>query len=163
MRQRRSTVVPRITDIFALGQLHEKGERVGSRNVCPPTWKQRMSLAGQFTTFCRTHEQPINEKSCAVILMAILDVAPSTRPQHARMLRSVLRMDRTPLDMMILGLKETAARSETKQQRQQSRAIYRRCACASSGRNSMAPPMRTTVNENETARTLRRSCFSATK
>ncbi|RNC35246.1 hypothetical protein TcCL_Unassigned01898 [Trypanosoma cruzi] len=34
IRQRRSTVVPRITDIFALCQLHEEGERVGSRDVC---------------------------------------------------------------------------------------------------------------------------------
>ncbi|RNC51250.1 phosphatidylinositol 3-related kinase [Trypanosoma cruzi] len=33
IRQRRSTVVPRITDIFALCQPHEEGERVGLRNA----------------------------------------------------------------------------------------------------------------------------------
>ncbi|RNC46155.1 putative trans-sialidase [Trypanosoma cruzi] len=75
-----------------------------------------MSPAGQFTTFCRTHEQPINEESCAVFLAAI-DVAPSTRPQYARMLRSMLEMNRTPLDMVILGLQKIAARSETRQAR----------------------------------------------
>ncbi|KAF8290706.1 hypothetical protein TcBrA4_0120780 [Trypanosoma cruzi] len=34
-----------------------------------------------------------------------IDVAPSTRLQYARMLRSMLEMNRTPLDMMILGYK----------------------------------------------------------
>ncbi|RNC40066.1 trans-sialidase [Trypanosoma cruzi] len=76
-----------------------------------------MSPAGQFTTFCCTHEQPMNEESCAAFLMAILDLATSTRPQHARTLRSMLEMNRTPLDMMILGLQKIAARSETKQAR----------------------------------------------
>ncbi|RNE98626.1 trans-sialidase, partial [Trypanosoma cruzi] len=76
-----------------------------------------MSLAGQFTTLCRTHERTMNEASCAAFLMAILDVAPSTRRQYARMLRSMLEMNRTPLDMMILGLQKVAVRSETKQAR----------------------------------------------
>ncbi|RNC48546.1 trans-sialidase [Trypanosoma cruzi] len=76
-----------------------------------------MSLAGQFTTFCRTHEQPMNAESRAVFLMAILDVAPLTRRQCGRMLRSMLEMCRTPLDIMILGLQKIAARSETKQAR----------------------------------------------
>ncbi|EKG05877.1 SH3 domain protein, putative [Trypanosoma cruzi] len=117
IRKRRSTVVRRITDIPALGQLYEESERGGSRDLCPPsTWEQRMSLAVQFTTFCRTHERPMNEESCAAFLMAI-DVAPSTRLQYARMLRSMLEMDRTPLDMMIMGLQKIAARSETKQAR----------------------------------------------
>ncbi|RNF14811.1 putative trans-sialidase [Trypanosoma cruzi] len=58
----------------------------------------------------------MNEESCAAFLMAI-DVAPSTRPQHARMLRSMLEMNRTPLDMMIMGLQKIAVRSETKQAR----------------------------------------------
>ncbi|RNC52411.1 trans-sialidase [Trypanosoma cruzi] len=44
--------------------------------------------------------------------MAIFDVVPSTRPQHARMLRSMLRMDRTPLDMMITGLQKLPVPSE---------------------------------------------------
>ncbi|ESS60599.1 hypothetical protein TCDM_11867 [Trypanosoma cruzi Dm28c] len=82
----------------------------------PSTWKQRMSLAGQFTTLCCTHERTMNEESCAVFLMAI-GVAPSTRLRYARMLRSTLEMDRTPLDMVILGLQKIAARSETKQAR----------------------------------------------
>ncbi|RNC34958.1 putative trans-sialidase [Trypanosoma cruzi] len=79
-------------------------------------WEQRMSLAGQFTTFCRTHELPMNEETCAAFLMAI-EVAPSTRLQYARMLRSILEMNRTPLDMMILGIQKIAARWETKQAR----------------------------------------------
>ncbi|RNF13632.1 trans-sialidase [Trypanosoma cruzi] len=76
-----------------------------------------MSLAWQFTTFCRTHEQPMNEESCAAFLVAILDVVPSTRRQYARMLWSMSPMNRTPLDMVILGLQKIAARSETKQAR----------------------------------------------
>ncbi|KAF8300566.1 putative trans-sialidase [Trypanosoma cruzi] len=58
----------------------------------------------------------MNEESCAALLMAI-DVAPSTRLQYGRMLRSMAEMDRTPPDMMILGLQKIAARSETKQAR----------------------------------------------
>ncbi|RNC41504.1 trans-sialidase [Trypanosoma cruzi] len=46
-----------------------------------------------------------------------IGVAPSTRLQYARMLRSMFEMNRTPLDMMILGLQKVAARSETKQAR----------------------------------------------
>ncbi|RNC36519.1 trans-sialidase [Trypanosoma cruzi] len=49
--------------------------------------------------------------------MVILDVVPSTRLQYARMLRSMLEMNRTPLGMMILGLQNIAAQSETKQVR----------------------------------------------
>ncbi|RNC57700.1 SH3 domain protein [Trypanosoma cruzi] len=58
----------------------------------------------------------MNEESRAAFLMAI-EVAPSTQLQYARMLRSMLEMDRTPLDMMILGLQKIAARLETKQAR----------------------------------------------
>ncbi|RNC31777.1 trans-sialidase [Trypanosoma cruzi] len=76
-----------------------------------------MSLAGQFTAFCHTHELPMNKESCAAFLVGMLDVAPSTRQQHARMLRSMLEMNRTPLGMMILGLQKIAARWETKQAR----------------------------------------------
>ncbi|EKF38883.1 hypothetical protein MOQ_000901, partial [Trypanosoma cruzi marinkellei] len=76
-----------------------------AREMCAlPRWEQRMSLAGQFTTFCCMHEQPINEECCAVFFMAILGVAPSTRLQYARMLRSVLQMDRTPLDVTTSGV-----------------------------------------------------------
>ncbi|RNE95894.1 hypothetical protein TcG_13210 [Trypanosoma cruzi] len=85
-----------------------KANEVAREMCAPSTWEHRMSLAGQFTTFCRTHERPMNEESCAAFLMAMLDVAPSTRLQYARMLRSMLEMNRTPLDMMILGLQKIA-------------------------------------------------------
>ncbi|KAF8278307.1 hypothetical protein TcYC6_0035560 [Trypanosoma cruzi] len=82
-----------------------------ARELCAPSKReQRMSLAGQFTAFRRTHEQPMNEESCAAFLMAVLDVASSTRRQYARMLRSMFQMYRTPLDMMILGLQKVALR-----------------------------------------------------
>ncbi|EKG04206.1 hypothetical protein TCSYLVIO_004734 [Trypanosoma cruzi] len=89
-----------------------------AREMCAPsTWERGMSLAGQFTTFCRTHERPMNEESCAAFLVAILDVAPSTRLQYARMLRSMLEMERPPLEMAALELQKIAARSETMQAR----------------------------------------------
>ncbi|RNC37837.1 putative trans-sialidase [Trypanosoma cruzi] len=88
------------------------------REMCAPsTWEQRMSLAGQFTTFCRTNEQPMDKESCAVFLMAI-EVAPSTRLQYDRMLRSMLQVNGTPLDMAALRLQKVAVRSETRQTRQ---------------------------------------------
>ncbi|KAF8276954.1 hypothetical protein TcBrA4_0123190 [Trypanosoma cruzi] len=59
----------------------------------------------------------MNEESRAAFLMAILDVAPSTRLQYARMLRSMLEINSTPLGMAILGSRRIAARSETKQAR----------------------------------------------
>ncbi|ESS55838.1 trans-sialidase [Trypanosoma cruzi Dm28c] len=93
-----------------------KADEVAREMCAPPTWMRGMSLAGQFATFCRTHEQPMSEESCAAFLMAI-DVAPSTRLQYARMLRSMLEMNRPPLEMVILGLQKIAARSETKQAR----------------------------------------------
>ncbi|EKG00994.1 hypothetical protein TCSYLVIO_008033 [Trypanosoma cruzi] len=86
-----------------------KANEVAREMCAPSTWERGMSLAGQFTTFCRTHERPTNAESCAAFLMAI-EVAPSTRRQYARMLRSMLEMNRTPLDMMILGLQKIAAR-----------------------------------------------------
>ncbi|RNC54776.1 trans-sialidase [Trypanosoma cruzi] len=58
----------------------------------------------------------MNEESCAAFFVGI-DVAPSTRLQYARMLRSMLQMDRTPLEMVILGIQKIASRSETKQAR----------------------------------------------
>ncbi|EKG02243.1 hypothetical protein TCSYLVIO_006737 [Trypanosoma cruzi] len=94
-----------------------RANEVAREMWAPSTWERGMSLAGQFTTFCRTHEQPMSEESCAVFLMAI-EVAPSTRRQHTRMLRSMLEMNGTPLDMVILGLQKIAARSETRQTKQ---------------------------------------------
>ncbi|KAF8288628.1 hypothetical protein TcBrA4_0007380 [Trypanosoma cruzi] len=114
IRQRRSTVVRRNTGGSAWASYMRKANEAAREMCAPSTWERGMSLAGKFTTFCRTHEQPMNEEGCAVFLMAI-EVAPSTRLRHARMLRSMLEMDRTPLDMMILGLQKIAARSETKQ------------------------------------------------
>ncbi|KAF8301582.1 hypothetical protein TcYC6_0052250 [Trypanosoma cruzi] len=82
-----------------------------AREMCAPSkWERRMSLAGQFTTFCCTHERPMNAESRAAFLAAIVCVASSTPPRHARMLRSMLQMNRTPLDMAILGLQKLAAR-----------------------------------------------------
>ncbi|KAF8289021.1 trans-sialidase, putative [Trypanosoma cruzi] len=60
----------------------------------------------------------MNEESCAAFLMAI-EVAPSTRLQYARMLRSMLEMNRTPLDMVALRLQKIAVRSETKEEMNQ--------------------------------------------
>ncbi|ORC88346.1 putative trans-sialidase [Trypanosoma theileri] len=82
----------------------------------PSTWQQRLSLAGQFATFCRAHGKRMNEES-AVAFIAAKQVAPSTKLQYARMLRAMMNMDRTPLDMMIMGLQKIAARSEIKQAR----------------------------------------------
>ncbi|RNC40484.1 hypothetical protein TcCL_NonESM10027 [Trypanosoma cruzi] len=93
-----------------------KANEVTREMWAPSTWERRMSLARKFTTFCRTHEQPTSEESCAAFLVAI-EVAPSTRLQYARMLRSMLEMDRTPLDMAALRLQKVAVRSETRQAR----------------------------------------------
>ncbi|EKG08317.1 hypothetical protein TCSYLVIO_000535 [Trypanosoma cruzi] len=93
-----------------------KANEVAREMCAPSTWERGMSLAGQFATFCLTHERPMNEESCAAFLMAI-EVAPSTRLQYARMLRSMLEMNRTPLDMVALRLQKVAVRSETKQAR----------------------------------------------
>ncbi|EKG02320.1 hypothetical protein TCSYLVIO_006658 [Trypanosoma cruzi] len=93
-----------------------RANEVAREMWAPSTWEPRMSLAERFKTLCRTHERTMNEESCAAFLMAI-GVAPSTRLQYARMLRSMLEMYLTPLGMMILGLQKIAARSETKQAR----------------------------------------------
>ncbi|KAF8281927.1 hypothetical protein TcYC6_0005280 [Trypanosoma cruzi] len=42
-----------------------KANEVAREMWAPSKWEQRMSLVGQFTTFCRTHEQTTNEKSRA--------------------------------------------------------------------------------------------------
>ncbi|RNC54061.1 hypothetical protein TcCL_ESM08571, partial [Trypanosoma cruzi] len=65
IRQRRSTVVQRITDIPALGQLYEESKQGGSRNVCAAKVGAENVTSTQFTTLCRTHEQPMNKESCA--------------------------------------------------------------------------------------------------
>ncbi|KAF8285905.1 hypothetical protein TcYC6_0032970 [Trypanosoma cruzi] len=93
IRQRRLTMVRRITDIPALDRLYEESKRVRSRDVCAVNVAAENVSSGQFTAFCCTHERPINAESCAAFLTAILDVATSTRRQHARMLRSMLQMD----------------------------------------------------------------------
>ncbi|RNC35008.1 hypothetical protein TcCL_Unassigned02154 [Trypanosoma cruzi] len=65
----------------------KRGNEVRRETWAPPKWEPRMFLAGQFTTLWCSHEQPINEESCAPFLMGI-DVAPPTRLQYVRMLRS---------------------------------------------------------------------------
>ncbi|RNF15030.1 phosphatidylinositol 3-related kinase, partial [Trypanosoma cruzi] len=113
IHQRRSTVVRRDTDIAALGQPHKEGERCGLINVGAVNVEAENASSGQFSTlfFCCTHEQPMNEESCAALLMGILGVAPSTRPRHTRMLRSMLEMNRPPLEIVILGLQKIASQS----------------------------------------------------
>ncbi|RNC42188.1 hypothetical protein TcCL_NonESM08221, partial [Trypanosoma cruzi] len=64
--QRRSTVVRRITDIPALEKLHEGANEATRENVCAVNVGAEDVPSGQFTTFCRTHEQPMSEESCAV-------------------------------------------------------------------------------------------------
>ncbi|RNC49457.1 putative trans-sialidase [Trypanosoma cruzi] len=88
-----------------------------TRGMCAPsTWERRTPLAGQFAAFCCTRERPTSEESCAAFLVAI-EAAPSTRQRHTRMLRSILEMDRTPLDMVILGSRRIAETRQTRQAR----------------------------------------------
>ncbi|KAF8281656.1 hypothetical protein TcYC6_0008300 [Trypanosoma cruzi] len=82
-----------------------RANEVARETWAPSAWEQGMSLAGQFTTFCCTHEQPMNEESCAAFLVAI-DVAPSTRLRYGRMLRSMLEMDRTRWKWRFWGYKK---------------------------------------------------------
>ncbi|EKF38802.1 RNA helicase, putative [Trypanosoma cruzi marinkellei] len=123
LRKRRSTVARRITDIPALDRPREEGERGGSRDVGAVNVGAEDVPSGQFQTFCRTHERPTSEEGCAALLMAI-DVAPSTRLQHARVLRSMLQMHRIPLEMLLLVLQKIAAGSETKQARPSTKESY---------------------------------------
>ncbi|RNC39061.1 hypothetical protein TcCL_NonESM11638 [Trypanosoma cruzi] len=55
-----------------------RANEVAREMWAPSTREPRMSLTGQFTTLCRTHEQPMNAESRAAFLMGLLDVAPST-------------------------------------------------------------------------------------
>ncbi|RNC35673.1 SH3 domain protein [Trypanosoma cruzi] len=114
IRQRCSTVVRRTSDIPALGQLYEESERGGSVSVCAVNVGAENFPGGAIYNLlldARTADQRGELRG----LLAAIFVAPSTRRQHARMLRSMLEMNRTPLDMMVLGLKEIAARTETRQ------------------------------------------------
>ncbi|RNC58688.1 phosphatidylinositol 3-related kinase [Trypanosoma cruzi] len=106
-----STVVRRITDIPALGQLYEERERGGSINVCAANVGAENVPSGAINNLL-PHAQTADERGeLRGLLMATLDVAPWTRLQYARMLRSMSEMNRTPLGMMILGLQKIAARS----------------------------------------------------
>ncbi|KAF8299573.1 hypothetical protein TcYC6_0064870 [Trypanosoma cruzi] len=94
-----------------------KGEtRSASRNVEPATREQRMSLRGAIQDFLphartadatRRAARPFGGNRSGAI-------DPTAVRQDAAVM---LEMDRTPLDMMILGLQKIAARSETKQAR----------------------------------------------
>ncbi|KAF8291111.1 hypothetical protein TcYC6_0127130 [Trypanosoma cruzi] len=113
IRKRRSIVVRRNTDISALGQYEER-ERGGSINVCAVKVGAENVPSGAIYSLS-LHARTADERGeLRGLLMAILDVAPWTRLQYARMLRSMSEMNRTPLDMMILGLQKIAARWETK-------------------------------------------------
>ncbi|RNC39639.1 hypothetical protein TcCL_NonESM10977, partial [Trypanosoma cruzi] len=49
-----------------LWSTHMRRANEAAREMCAlSVWEQRRPLAGQFTTLCRTHEQPINEEGCA--------------------------------------------------------------------------------------------------
>ncbi|KAF8278642.1 hypothetical protein TcYC6_0001800 [Trypanosoma cruzi] len=116
IRKRRSIVVRRNTDIPALGQYEER-ERGGSINVCAVKVGAENVPSGAIYRLL-LHARTADERGeLRGLLMAILDVAPWTRLQYARMLRSMSEMNRTPLGMMILGLQKIAARWETKQAR----------------------------------------------
>ncbi|KAF8279500.1 hypothetical protein TcBrA4_0103170 [Trypanosoma cruzi] len=114
IRQRCSTVVRRTSDISALGQLHEESERGGSRDVCAVNVGAENVPGGAIHSLL-LDARTADERGELRGLLAAIVVAPPTRRQHARMLRSILEMNRTPLDMVILGLKEIAARTETEQ------------------------------------------------
>ncbi|KAF8281539.1 phosphatidylinositol 3-related kinase, putative [Trypanosoma cruzi] len=116
IRKRRSIVVRRITDIPALGQYEER-ERGGSINVCAVKVGAENVPSGAIYSLL-LHARTADERGeLRGLLMAILDVAPWTRLQYARKLRSMSQMNGTPLDMMILGLQKIAAQSETKKVR----------------------------------------------
>ncbi|RNC32539.1 SH3 domain protein [Trypanosoma cruzi] len=116
IRKRRSIVVRRNTDIPALGQYEER-ERGGSINVCAVKVGAENVPSGAIYSLLLHARTADEREELRGLLMAILDVAPSTRLQYARMLRSMSEMNRTPLGMMILGLQKIAARWETKQAR----------------------------------------------
>ncbi|EKF99913.1 phosphatidylinositol 3-related kinase, putative, partial [Trypanosoma cruzi] len=116
IRQRRSTVVRRITDIPALGQLYEESERGRSRDVGAVKVEAENVLSGAIHNFL-PHARTADERGELCGLFDGNRCGAIDPLQYARMLRSMLEMNRTPLDMMIMGLQKIAARSETKQAR----------------------------------------------
>ncbi|KAF8299721.1 hypothetical protein TcYC6_0063790 [Trypanosoma cruzi] len=101
----------------ASGRRHEEGDQGGSGIVCDVGVGAEKVAGGRRTTLRRTRGQPNKEASRAAFSMATDDAAPPTRPQDARMPRSMSRMNRTPLGVAVLGLQKIAARSETKRTR----------------------------------------------
>ncbi|RNC57814.1 phosphatidylinositol 3-related kinase [Trypanosoma cruzi] len=92
IRKRCSTVVRRITDISALGQYEER-ERGGSRDVGAVKVGAENVTSGAIHNLL-LHARTADERGeLRGLLMSTLDVAPSTRRQHARMLRSMLEMN----------------------------------------------------------------------
>ncbi|KPA75765.1 putative trans-sialidase [Leptomonas pyrrhocoris] len=81
------------------------------------TWQSRLSLAGQFIRFCLEYGKPTDELSAVAFLGARVDLKPTTLVQYARQLRGMLRDQRTPLDVVTLGLTRMAAQTERKQAR----------------------------------------------
>ncbi|EKF33070.1 mucin TcMUCII, putative [Trypanosoma cruzi marinkellei] len=104
VQQQRPAVARRITEKNVLAPLCVGSERGGSRNEdAVNVGAEDVPSGANLQPFCRTHERPINEESLAALLMAI-DVAPPTRLQYARKPRSMLQMDRTPLDAAASGV-----------------------------------------------------------
>ncbi|RNC32116.1 selenocysteine-tRNA-specific elongation factor [Trypanosoma cruzi] len=66
-----------ITDVSALGRLHEESERGGSRDVGAVNAGVGNVSSGAIHNLL-PHERTMNEESCAAFLMALLDAAPST-------------------------------------------------------------------------------------
>ncbi|KAF8283261.1 hypothetical protein TcYC6_0020060 [Trypanosoma cruzi] len=111
IRKRRSIVVRRNTDIPALGQYEER-ERGGSINVGAANVGAENVTSRQFTTFCCTHELPMNEESCAAFSGNIrCGAMDSTTVRQDAAVH--VEMDRTPLDMMIRGYKNCGAMERT--------------------------------------------------
>ncbi|KAF8303063.1 hypothetical protein TcYC6_0042840 [Trypanosoma cruzi] len=112
IRKRRSIVVRRNTDIPALGQYEER-ERGGSINVCAVKVGAENVPSGAIYSLL-LHARTADERGeLRGLLMAILDVAPWTRLQYARMLRSMSEMESNPAGHDDSGVTKIAARWET--------------------------------------------------
>ncbi|RNC33955.1 SH3 domain protein [Trypanosoma cruzi] len=95
--------------------IDEEGERGGSRDVGAANAGAENASGGaihSLSPHARTADQ--RGELCGPFLWQYSMWCRQHGPQHARMLRSMLRMDRTPLDMVILGLQKLPVRSEKK-------------------------------------------------
>ncbi|KAF8277127.1 hypothetical protein TcYC6_0016230 [Trypanosoma cruzi] len=92
IRKRRSIVVGRNTDIPALGQLYEERERGGSINVGAVNVGTENVPGGAIHSLL-PHARTADERGELRCLLMAIEVAPSTRLQYGRMLRSMLEMN----------------------------------------------------------------------